>query len=348
MELKKLDIEAVVVMYYPTHKAPNLGLPELVQASGGWLTYNTVEAFAEYADLCYQELGPWVRYWITINEPNRLIDVYPNATERHQAAHNLLLAHGKAWRLHEREYSEQKALISLALHADWAKPANPFLESHTLAAERFLLFEIGRFLDPLLGSGHEEKQRKGTYPPEMKAYLEERARILHFPGSPLPNFTDAEKKELRGALSFIALSHFTTRLVSPLPPTQASFQKKHAPDHDCLMLRDPTWPSSSERQALVPWGLRKMLNWVSQRYRKTLPVIITGSGIDDPAPVQDKLRQHYLKSYLQEALKGKGAHNRTMVKDRQYKFNCLMASYCKTVLIRPGNDKSIKERRGEQ
>lgn len=324
MELKKLDLEAVVVMYYPTHKAPNLGLPELVQASGGWLTYNAVEAFEEYAALCYQELGTWVRYWITINEPNRLIDVYPNVTERHQAAHNLLLAHGKAWRLHEREYSEQKALISLTLHADWAKPANPFLESHTLAAERFLLFEIGRFLDPLLGSRYEGKQRKGTYPPEMKAYLEERARILHLPGSPLPNFSDAEKKELRGALSFIALSHFTTRLVSPLPPTQATFQKKHAPDHDCLMLRDPTWPSSSERQALVPWGLRKMLNWVSQRYGKTLPVIVTGSGIDDPAPVQDKLRQHYLKSYLQEALKGKVAHhvlcNHT--RDRQYKFNC--------------------------
>ncbi|XP_072252534.1 beta-klotho [Leuresthes tenuis] len=303
-ELKKLDLEAVVIMYYPTHKTPNLGLPVPLHASGGWLKYSTVKAFQEYAALCYEELGAWVRYWITINEPNRLIDVYSNGMEKHQAAHNLLLAHAKAWRLYEREYySQQQALVSLALHADWAKPANPFLESHSVAAERFLLFELGRFLDPLLGTRYEDKQSKGDYPHEMKAYLEERTRVMGLSGSPLPSFTEDEREELRGALSFIALNHFTTRLVSPYPHTQASIQEKPSPDHDCFTLSDPTWPSSGLGQALVPWGLRKMLRWVSRRYGRALPVIVTGSGIDDQAPVQDKLRQHYIRSYMQEALK---------------------------------------------
>lgn len=303
-ELKKLDLEAVVIMYYPTNRAPNLGLPAVLHDSGGWLNYSTVETFQEYAALCYQELGTWVRYWITINEPNRLVDVYSSGEEKHLAAHNLLLAHAKAWRLYEREhYSQQQALVSLALHADWAKPANPFLESHTAAAERFLLFELGRFLDPLLGTTYEEKQEKGDYPQEMKAYLEERARVMGLPGSTLPTFTETEMKELRGALSFIALNHFTTRLVSPHPHTQANFQKKPPPEHDCLISSDPTWPSSSMGQAIVPWGLRKMLKWVSQRYGGNLPIIVTGSGIDDQALIEDKLRQHYLRSYLQEALK---------------------------------------------
>lgn len=304
-ELRKLDLKALVVMYYPTHRSPNLDLPVPLHAAGGWLNNSIVNAFQEYAALCYQELGAWVQNWITINEPNRLVDVYPGGEDKHQAAHNLLLAHAKAWRLYKKEhYGQQQGLVSLALHADWAKPANPFLESHTAAAERFLLFELGRFLDPLLGTRHEEEQNKGDYPQEMKAYLEERARIMDLPGSPLPNFTETEREELRGALSFIALNHFTTRLVSPLSPTLDSFQQKTSPDHDCLILSDPTWPSSSLRQALVPWGLRKMLNWVSQKYGRTLPIIITGSGIDDQAPVEDKLRQHYLRSYLQEALKG--------------------------------------------
>ncbi|XP_076595294.1 beta-klotho [Chaetodon auriga] len=303
-EIKKLDLEAVVVLYYPTHRAPHLGLPGPLHASGGWLNHSTVEAFQEYAALCYQQLGSWVPYWITINEPNRLIDVYSSGKEMHQAAHNLLLAHAKAWRLYEREYSSQwRALVSLALHADWAEPANPFLESHTAAAQRFLLFELGRFLDPLLGTRYKEKHNKGDYPQEMKAYLEERARVLDLPGSPLPSFTETEREELRGALSFIALNHFTTRLVSPYPQTQAVFQQKEPPDHGCLILSDPTWPSSSLGQALVPWGLRKILNWVSQRYGRALPIIITASGIDDQAPVEDKLRQHYLRTYLQEAFK---------------------------------------------
>lgn len=305
-EVKKLNLEAMVILYHPSHRAPNLGLPGLLHATGGWLNNATVEAFQEYAALCYKELGTWVRYWITINEPNRLIDVYSNVTERHQAAHNLLLAHAKAWRLHEREYvGEQKALVSLALHADWAKPANPFLESQTVATERFLLFELGRFLDPLLGRRDEKKKGKGMYPHEMQVYLGERATVFGIPKSPLPRFTNTEIQELRGALSFIALNHFTTRLVYPNPHVQDTLQKHSAPEHDCVTLRDPTWPSSSDGQAVVPWGLRKMLKWVDQRYGKTLPIIITASGIDDRASVEDNLRQYYLRSYLQEALKGK-------------------------------------------
>lgn len=166
------------------------------------------------------------------------------------------------------------------------------------------MFELGRFLDPLLGTRYEEKHSQGGYPKEMRAYLDERARVMGLPGSPLPTFTDTEKEELRGALDFIALDHFTTRLVSPYPHTQDSFQQKEPPDHDCLTLSDPTWPSSSLGQATVPWGLRKTLNWVNQRYGRALPIIVTASGVDDQAPVEDKLRQHYLRSYLQEALKG--------------------------------------------
>lgn len=280
-------------------------MPGPLQASGGWLNYSTVEAFQEYAALCYQQLGSWVAYWITINEPNRLIDVYSNWKEKHQAAHNLLLAHAKAWRLYEREHAgHQRALVSLALHADWVEPANPFLDSHTAAAQRFLLFELGRFLDPLLGTRYEEKHSKVDYPEEMKAYLEERARVMGLPGSPLPSFTETEREELRGTLSFIALNHFTTRLVSPYLHTKGNFQQKQPPDHGCLILSDPTWSSSRLGQALVPQGLRKVLNWVSQRYGRALPVIITASGVDDQAPVEDKLRQHFLRSYLQEALKG--------------------------------------------
>lgn len=296
-----MDVEAMVVLYYPTNRAPNLGLPRPLQASGGWLNHTTVEAFLAYTALCYEQLGPWVSHWITVNEPNRLLDIYSDGTETHRAAHNLLLAHTKAWRLYEREhFGKWRALVSLALHADWAEPANPYLDSHMQAAQRYLLFELGRFLDPLLAATHENGARKGDYPAEIKAYLDERAQEMGLTESPLPTFTESEKEELAGALSFIALNHFTTRLVSPSPPSMAGSQSAYG----CMTLANPTWPSSGRGQALVPHGLRKTLNWIHQRYGGALPIIITASGVDDPALVEDRLRQNFLKSYLQEALKG--------------------------------------------
>lgn len=298
-------MEAVIVLYYPTNRAPNLGLPGPLQDSGGWLNHTTVEAFLAYAALCYEQLGPWVSHWITVNEPNRLVDVYSGGAEAHLAAHNLLLAHAKAWRLYEREhFNKWRAPVSLALHADWAEPANPYLDSHTQAAQRFLLFELGRFLDPLLAVRHGNEPRKGDYPAEIKAYLEERAQEMGPSESPLPTFNESEKEELAGALSFIALNHFTTRLVSPAPPSTAGSQQKQPSAHGCMTLADPTWPFSGRGQALVPQGLRKTLNWIHQRYGGAMPIIITASGVDDPALIDDRLRQNFLKSYLQEALKG--------------------------------------------
>ncbi|KAM6953321.1 beta-klotho [Aplochiton taeniatus] len=309
-ELGRLDLKAVVILYYPTHRAPLLGLPQPLHASGGWVNQSTIEAFQDYAAICYKELGRWVHYWITINQPNRLLDAYPSGEDQHRATHNILLAHAKAWKLYKKEYSAQHgALVSLALHADWTEPANPFLESHTAASQRFLLFELGRFLDPLLG-GNDKRDGRGSYPGEMRAYLEERARAKGLPGSPLPRFTEEEKEELSGALGFIALNHFNTWLVAPYPQPESAdsspnaFQRQ-APDHGCLLMSDPTWPRSGLGQALVPWGLRKVLNWLKERYGGALPVIITEWGVDDQAPMEDRLRQHYLRSYLQEALKAR-------------------------------------------
>ncbi|KAJ3587305.1 hypothetical protein NHX12_010903 [Muraenolepis orangiensis] len=308
-KLREQNLEAVITLYYPTHTAPFLGLPEPLHASGGWLNESTVDAFQDYAALCYRELGSWVQYWITINEPNRLVDVFSNVEQQHQATHHLLLAHAKAWRLYEREHArEQGALVSMALHADWAQPANPFLESHTEAAQRLLLFELGRFLDPILDTAHLERGEQGSFPREVKAYLEQRALVSGLPLSPLPSFSESEQKLIKGTLGFIALNHFTTRLASPYPHAQSAqpnLQQQQRPTHGCLLFSDPNWSSSGLGQALVPWGLREVLGWVKQRYGGALPVIVTASGVDDPALVEDSLRKRYLSSYLQEALKAR-------------------------------------------
>uniref|UniRef100_A0A4W5QHL8 Uncharacterized protein n=1 Tax=Hucho hucho TaxID=62062 RepID=A0A4W5QHL8_9TELE len=138
----------MVMLYYPTNRAPLLGLPGPLHGSGGWLNRSTVEAFQSYAALCYRGLGPWVSYWITINEPNRWVDAYKSGEEQPIASCWPTLRPGGSMR---GNISANREDVSLALHADWVEPANPFPESHATATQRFLLFELGRFLDPLLG-----------------------------------------------------------------------------------------------------------------------------------------------------------------------------------------------------
>ena len=317
-KLREHNLEAVVTLYYPTHRAPFLGLPEPLHASGGWLNQSTVEAFRDYTALCYRELGSWVHYWITINEPNRLVDLFSDVAQQHQATRHLLLAHAKAWRRYEREYAgEQGGLVSMALHADWAQPANPFLESHTEAAQRLLLFELGRFLDPILDATRPERSGKAGVTPEETVYLEQRALLLALPSSPWPSFSQSETELLKGALSFIALNHFTTRLASPHPRSQSAEphpqQPRLSPAHGCSLFSDPNWSRSGLGQALVHWGLRRLLGWVTERYGGDLPIVVTASGVDDPALVEDGLRQRYISSYLQEALKGERLRSRTLV-----------------------------------
>ena len=57
--------------------------------------------------------------------------------------------------------------------------------------------------------------------------------------------------------------------------------------------------------AVVPWGLRKVLNWLKAKYGD-LPMYIISNGIDDdPHAAQDNLRVYYMQTYVNEALKGK-------------------------------------------
>lgn len=284
-ELQRKGIQAAVTLYNPSRRSPTLGLPGPLDANGGWANSSTVEAFVDYATFCYREFGSLVRLWITINEPNRLTDMYNgSAQDKEAVVCNLLLAHARAWKVYNTHYRQQQgATVSFAVYADWWEPANPFVKSHSDAVQSFMLSELGRFLDPFLGDSDHPKE----YPKEdtcsgCSGY----SRSFH-----LPRFSEDERIELKGALDFIALNHYTTQLIYSVHPQseqdnglRSYTQKKH--------------------HAMVPSGLRRVLNWVKSRYKYSRPVVITATGIDDQS-LHDDLRQSYIRSYLQEALKAR-------------------------------------------
>uniref|UniRef100_A0A8B9F146 Klotho beta n=1 Tax=Amazona collaria TaxID=241587 RepID=A0A8B9F146_9PSIT len=288
-EVLKQNIQSMVTLYYPTHAY--LGLPGPLLQTGGWLNQSTAYAFQDYAALCFQELGDLVKLWITINEPNRLSDVYNRSSnDTYRAAHNLLIAHAMAWRIYDEQYrSFQYGKVSLSLHSDWAEPANPYSESHSKAANRFLQFEIGWFANPIF--------KTGDYPATMREYISFKNRNgLSY--SLLPSFTSKEKQLIKGAADFYALNHFTTRFVVHEPQNGSQYEF----DRDIQFLQDITCLSSPSRLAVVPWGLRKVLRWIKTTYGD-IDIYITANGIDDQSLDNDELRNYYLGRYVQEVLK---------------------------------------------
>ena len=289
-EVLKLNVQSMVTLYYPTHAY--LGLPGPLLQAGGWLNRSTAYAFQDYADLCFRELGDLVKLWITINEPNRLSNVYNRSSnDTYRAAHNLLIAHAMAWKIYNEQYrSFQYGKVSLSLHSDWAEPANPYFDSHTRAASRFLQFEIGWFADPIF--------KTGDYPASMREYIGFKNRKgLSY--SLLPSFTSEEKQLVKGAADFYALNHFTTRFVIHEPQNGSQYEC----DRDIQFLQDITCLSSPSRLAVVPWGVRKVLRWIKKTYGD-IDIYITANGIDDQSLDNDELRKYYLGEYVQEVLKG--------------------------------------------
>ncbi|XP_028904310.1 klotho [Ornithorhynchus anatinus] len=276
-ELARVNITPVVALwqYTPDHQ----GLPLPLAKQGAWENPQTIQAFVDYARLCFRDLGPYVKLWLTMKEPFLQNLTYP-------AGHNLLKAHALAWHAYDRSFrSSQKGQISIALEANWVEPACPFSQKDREVTDRVLEFGIGWLAEPIFGSG--------DYPQAMRRWLHRQNDFL------LPYFTEDEKKLIRGSYDFFALSHYTTVLMN--------WEKENPAKYDAYLevqpMKDITWINSPKMVAVVPWGLRKVLNWIKGKYGD-IPIYITSNGIDDdPHLMQDKLRGYYMQNYINEALK---------------------------------------------
>lgn len=267
----------------------------------GWLNKDTAKAFGEYAKICFDAFGDRVHDWMTLNESwcsavlgyglNAFAPGLQDSQLAYIAAHNLMLAHGfAAQKFREGGYAGQ---IGIANNCDWREPLtqDPLdLE----ASERALQFFYGWYTDPLF---------TGEYPEMMRSRL----------GKRLPEFTAEEKKMLIGSSDFLGLNHYTSSFVSGKPPKNDGKEVVGngglSDDQGVYLVPVPNAEKTDMGWAIVPWGLRKLLNWIANRYRNT-PIYITENGCAAPEPdvessKNDVMRQQYLQDYIAEALKAR-------------------------------------------
>jgi beta-glucosidase/6-phospho-beta-glucosidase/beta-galactosidase len=87
-------------------------------------------------------------------------------------------------------YSSWSGFVGISLNIVYKQPLNPANPQDVEAAERAMLFDLGWFANPIYGDG--------DYPEIMKRQVAMKSQQQGFPRSRLPEFTDAEKKNIKG------------------------------------------------------------------------------------------------------------------------------------------------------
>lgn len=265
----------------------------------GWLNYRTAEAFERYAKICFDAFGDRVKHWITFNE-NWCTAVLGHGTgvfapgrisndEPYLAAHNLLLAHGLAVKAYRG--GNYGGVIGIANNCDWREPLTDAVEDVN-AAEEAVVFFFAWLTDPVIF---------GDYPAMMRERLGER----------LPTFTEAQSEMLRGSTDFIGLNHYTTHYASREPAEVNPVAPENgnggiSSDQQVHLSFDSDWKVTSNGWYVVPWGFRKLLNWIHARYGD-LPIYVTENGCSVEADsredaVDDQFRADFIRGYT-DALK---------------------------------------------
>ncbi|XP_071962886.1 cytosolic beta-glucosidase-like [Antedon mediterranea] len=300
--LKEADISPMVTLYH-------WDLPQALQDKGGWKNDEIIEHFADYSRLCFETFGDRVGFWITFNEPwvftvmgheygSMAPGLIEPGTTPYIVAHNLLRSHAKAYHIYDDSYrATQKGQIGITLNSDYYQASDVDDPDTVEAAERAQQFVMGWFANPVY---------YGDYPDVMKTTIAEKSEKQGFNASRLPEFTEAEKLSLAGSSDFFGFNCYTTSYARPIKNTATPLvPPSWSTDQDVFSWKSPDWPTSgSDWLRPVPWGARRLLNWIKKKYGN--PVIyITENGIstNDTFNVNDQIRIDYYSAYLSEVLK---------------------------------------------
>ncbi|XP_012581092.1 PREDICTED: lactase-phlorizin hydrolase [Condylura cristata] len=284
-------------------------LPQALQDVGGWENETIVQLFKEYANVLFQRLGHKVKFWITLNEPfNTATQGYgygtaaPGISFRPGTApyivgHNLIKAHAEAWHLYNDVYrAHQNGLISITINSDWAEPRDPTNQEDVEAARRYVQFMGGWFAHPIF--------KNGDYNEVMKTRIRDRSLAAGLNKSRLPEFTESEKRRIKGTYDYFGFNHYTTVLAYNL--NHASWISSFDADRGVASITDRSWSDSgSFWLKMTPFGFRRILNWLKEEYNNP-PIYITENGVSQQRgeeDLNDTARIYYLRSYLNEALK---------------------------------------------
>ena len=256
-------------------------LPACLQDEGGWTSRSTVDAYADYASVCFSELGDCVDQWTTINEPfcvsylgyyfGEHAPGHRSFEETVAAIHHINLAHGRAL----RRYRETglTAPIGITWNLSTPRPYDRSSESEK-AVEYATAVNTRVFTDPVL---------KGQYPEIVKELG------FEFP------VLDGDMEEISQSIDFIGINYYTEDAVRYSDKARFHFEAM------------PTWQECTDMNwPVIPDGLTRQLEWITAE-SGGLPLYITENGaaykdIVEDGRVHDRERIDYLRRHFEAVL----------------------------------------------
>ncbi|XP_071507382.1 lactase/phlorizin hydrolase-like [Diadema antillarum] len=298
-ELVQNGITPMVTLYH-------WDLPQALQDIGGWDTEDIIDIFNDYASLCFDRFGDRVKLWLTFNEPWVLSLLgYGNGTNApgikdpavtvYRVSHNIIKSHAKVYHTYNDTYrSTQNGQIGITLNSNHVAPLNKSKPSDVEAADRNLQFNLGWHAHPIFING--------DYPEVMKVKIGRKSAAQGYNQSRLPVFTEDEKARIKGTSDFFGLNHYTTNYAVD-GGENLNCTPSYWTDSDVIQSQDPTWPSTgSVWQKVCPWGIRNLLKWIHDEYKK--PIYVTENGVSTVGvQLNDVSRQKFLLAYINEVLK---------------------------------------------
>lgn len=296
-ELLKHDITPFITLYH-------WDLPQALQDNiAGWESRECVDAFEDYARLCFERFGNRVNHWITFNEPI-IFEMFGYVTEAHppaknnprlmyQTSHHVNLAHARA----VMAYREMGGKGEIGL-TNVISPAYAYTDSvkDRAAAWWAESFTFHWFFDPIL---------KGEYPAEYLAAIEEQYGKL--------DITDEDLALLKQATSdFIGINYYQPARVADPDANSirnggresntgaagtTSFCGRYRSVLDTDQFEYTKW-----LWEICPDALRDCMHRIKDRYGD-VPIYITENGLGDEDPIVngqilDEARIDYISHHL--------------------------------------------------
>ncbi|XP_018573472.1 myrosinase 1, partial [Anoplophora glabripennis] len=292
-ELKSNNIEPVVSIFH-------WDLPQVFQEQGGWPDDFIVEAFADYAKVCFELFGDDVKYWVTFNEPISICSlgygdgymapvIKESGVLDYKCAHNVIRAHARAYHIYDDEFrSKQNGKVSAAFNTNWHEPEDDSAENEA-AAETKRQFTFGWYVNPII---------HGDYPEIMKTRVANRSAAEGLNESRLPEFTDEEISYIRGTYDYLGLNTYSASIIRAIPEPTIGTPNYYL-DIGVQEYTPSDWPSSASSWLKVtPWAIKKLLIWLKENYKDPEIFIMENGVSEDGSSLEDEIRINYYRDYL--------------------------------------------------
>lgn len=276
----------------------------LAKEYGGFKNRKVVDYFVKFAKTCFERYKDKVKYWMTFNEINNMMD-YTN---------NLFLWTNAGFVLDGTEENPEEIVYNVT-HNILVASAQAVIEGKKINPD----FEIGAMIShvpiyPLKGTPENmmaaettsrlryffpDVQVRGYYPSYMVKYWERNNISI--------DALSGDDQILRdGTVDYLGFSYYMSHAIdTELGKSEAEGPNIHG--QFPYQVDNPYIEASDWDWAIDPSGLRLVLNRLWERYQIPLFIVENGFGavdkVEEDGSIRDTYRMKYMKAHIEEMIK---------------------------------------------